>query len=218
MQIGIFGLPKSGKTTLFNALTGKEAPVSAYGAASAEPNVAVVKVPDPRVDRLVEMFQSKKVAYAAITYVDLAGVAADAAERAHDLPEVHLRRLGETDALLAVVRAFHADDGVNVNPAADLDAIQAELILSDMQKVENRLPRLARSMTNAAGAEREQLKAEQSALEKIKARLDAEQPIRGLQLEPEEEKTASGFQFLSCLLYTSPSPRDGLLSRMPSSA
>ena len=79
MDIGIFGLPKSGKTTLFNALTGMDAAVSAYAGGSNEPNLATVKVPDLRVDTLSGMFESKKTIHASIRYVDLPGVSADAA-------------------------------------------------------------------------------------------------------------------------------------------
>jgi GTP-binding protein YchF len=198
MDIGILGLPKSGKTTLFNALTGRDAPVSAYGAGGAgEPNVAVVKVPDPRVDWLSERFVSKKTTHATMRYVDLAGVGADEIERSHGLPEAHLRELGLADALLAVVRAFEDDSGVRTDPAADLASLEAELLLSDLQKIENRLPRLERSLTAAKGAEHERLLVERAVLAKIKARLEAEQPIRGGFLSPEEEKAVRGFQFLS---------------------
>ncbi|MCX7047261.1 MAG: DUF933 domain-containing protein [Candidatus Sumerlaeota bacterium] len=197
MDIGILGLPKSGKTTLYNALTGQEAAVSAFGAAGVEPNIAVVKVPDARVDRLAEMFQSKKATHATIKYVDLAGVAADAAEKSKGLPEAHLRHLGITDALLAVIRVFPDGSGAAPDPEGDLKSIELEMFISDMQKVENRLPRLARSLTNVQGAERERLIAEQAALEKIKSRLDQEQPLRGIALTPEEDKAIRGFQFLS---------------------
>lgn len=197
MDIGILGLPKSGKTTLFNALTGMDAAVSAYAGGSNEPNLATVKVPDPRVDTLSEMFESKKTIHAAIRYVDLPGVSADAAQQSHGLPEEHLRHLGLCDALLAVVRAFEDDSGVTTDMEGDWESLEVELLLSDMQKVDNRLPRIERSLSNAKGAEREQLIAEQSALEKIKERLDNEQPIRGLELSPQEDKSIRGFQFLS---------------------
>jgi ribosome-binding ATPase len=197
MDIGILGLPKSGKTTLFNALTGMQASVSAYGSASVDPNVAVVKVPDPRVDRLTEMFESKKTVHPVIKYVDLAGVAAESVEQTHGLPEAHLRHLGLTDALLAVIRAFPDDSGRAPDPAADLAAIELELLLSDMQKVENRLPRLEKSLTIAKVVDRERLLSEQSALKKIKERFDQEQPIRGLEFDAEENKSIRGFQFLS---------------------
>ncbi|MBN1515826.1 redox-regulated ATPase YchF [Candidatus Sumerlaeota bacterium] len=191
MDIGLIGLPQSGKTTVFQALTGQQP----TGSGHMEPNVAVVKVPDERIDRLAELFHSKKIVHATVRYVDLPGVSSELTQ-GKGLPEEHLRHLGLVDALLAVLRGFESG-GIAPDISGELDSIHTELILSDLQKVENRLEKLEKSVKKVSGDERNKQQRELDAVQKIHAALNANQAIRELELDPEEKKAIRGFQFLS---------------------
>ncbi len=140
MKIGIVGLPGSGKTTVFNALTGSAAELSAYGASSRDPNLAVVKVPDPRLDTLSAMYKPKKTTPAQIQYVDVAGALSARENKGGTLDDL-LRLLRPVDALLHVVRNFERA-GEAPTPQKDFEALESELILSDLIIVEKRLERL----------------------------------------------------------------------------
>ncbi len=196
-KIGIIGFHKSGKTTVFNALTGGHAEVSAFVSGPPEPNIAVIKVPDPRVDKLAAHFQPKKVTYASIEYTDLVGISKEHQARGHGLGETQLIALATADALLVVVRAFTDDSGIPVDVSGDVEAIELELILSDMEKVEHRLPKLEKAILKVGTEERELLRTEEAALSKIEQFLQQGQSIRGLTLTEEEQKCIRGFQFLS---------------------
>ena len=140
MKLGIVGLPGAGKTTVFNALTGSAAEVSAYGGSGRDPNLAVVKVPDARVERLSAMYKPRKTTPAQIQYVDVAGTLSARETRASSLDEL-LRLLRPVDALVHVVRNFERP-GEPPSPQADFDALEAELVFSDLVIVERRLERL----------------------------------------------------------------------------
>lgn len=193
MEIGLFGLPHCGKTTLFHALTGG-AHEGATGGGAAETHVAVVPVPDPRFDRLVEVFRPKKQVPAALRVVDLAGIAAG---EGHGPSAQALALIGTTDALCAVLRGFDDGSGVAPDPARDLDRLGLEMILSDLQKVENRLERLGKQVGKVSGGERQAAEAEIALLQRLQAGLEANQPIRDLDLSAEERLRVRGFQFLS---------------------
>src|SRR5512135_351910 len=144
MRLGIIGLPQSGKTTLFNALTRGTQPT---GAASGkiEVHTAVVEVPDPRVDRLSAMFKPKKTIYAKVTYADIAGLDGSAAKTG--ISGTLLNHLTQMDGFIEVVRVFE-DENVphpsgSINPLRDIQAMDSEFILNDMIAVERRLERLA---------------------------------------------------------------------------
>lgn len=196
-KIGIIGFDKSGKTTVFNALTGGHAEVSAFASGRPEPNIAVIKVSDPRVDKLAAQFQPKKVTYATIEYTDVVGISKQHETRPHGLGETQLVALATTDALLVVVRAFSDDSGIPVDVGGDVEAVELELILSDLEKVEHRLPKLEKAIPKVGTEERERLRVEETTLVKIKQSLQQEQPIRGLTLSDDELKSIRGFQFLS---------------------
>lgn len=187
MKIGIIGLPYSGKTTVFNALTGASAKVGG-GAAAAKPNISVVKVPDERIDILTKMFNPKKVVYADLTFIDVAGLTGEATDRGKDI----LQSIKTVDALAHVVRLF--DNGKPPALKADIQNIESELMLSDFAVIEGRLERIEKQAKIGKGRGLEE---EKKVLEKCKACLESEKPIRALQLSEEETKILRGFQLVS---------------------
>ena len=143
--MGIVGLPNVGKSTLFNALTRNNVLAANYPFATIEPNEGVVPLPDPRLDKLAEVFGSARTLPATVTFVDIAGIVKGASEGA-GLGNKFLANIRECDAICQVVRVFADDDVVHVDgrvdPAADIEVIETELILADMQTLEKAVPRL----------------------------------------------------------------------------
>ena len=138
LRLGIIGLPQSGKTTVFNALSGSHATVGDYST-SKNANLAMVKVPDDRLDRLVEIFQPKKITHAEIEYIDIAGMTKDASTGRKKEAD-YVRSIRECDSLLQVVRVFenpnvpHPDG--NIDAERDISNLDSELILSDLIQIE----------------------------------------------------------------------------------
>lgn len=145
LTIGIVGLPNVGKSTLFNALTKAEALAANYPFATIEPNVGVVPLPDPRLDRLAALFDSERIVPATVSFVDIAGIVRGASE-GEGLGNKFLANIREADAICQVVRAFADDDVVHVagatDPVDDIETVHTELILADLQTLEKALPRL----------------------------------------------------------------------------
>jgi ribosome-binding ATPase len=193
MEIGITGLSGAGKSTVFNALARAHAQIGTFTAAQSEPNRAVVKVPDARVDVLADIFKPKSIKPAEVQFVDVAGLAKGAGLESAAAILGHLRTV---DALLIVLGAFQ--DGAE-DALADLDSIETEFVLSDLEIVDKRLDRLEREVRMARGDDAErQIKArELEVLARLKAALEAEQPVRTLELAPEEEKLLRGYALLS---------------------
>jgi GTP-binding protein YchF len=145
LSIGIVGLPNVGKSTLFNALTKNDALAANYPFATIEPNVGVVGVPDPRLQRLAEIFDSAKIIPATMEFVDIAGIVKGASE-GQGLGNKFLANIREANAICQVIRAFDDPDVTHVDgdvaPARDIETINTELILADLQTIEKALPRL----------------------------------------------------------------------------
>ncbi len=147
LSIGIVGLPNVGKSTLFNALTRNEVLAANYPFATIDPNVGVVAVPDDRLERLAELFESKEVVPAMVTFVDIAGIVKGASV-GEGLGNKFLAAIRESDAICQVVRVFTDPDVIHVDgkisPGDDIETINTELILADLQTVESRMVKLAK--------------------------------------------------------------------------
>jgi ribosome-binding ATPase len=187
MQTGIIGLPQVGKTTLFRILT----KAHVEGKPGQATHVGVAKVPEPRLERLAKLYNPKKITYATVQYVDLGGMQK---ERMRD----SLASLREVDAIAHVIRVFedpsvpHSE--VSIDPLRDATNLELELMLSDHDQIARRLERLEKDLKKQKNPA---LELEKSVLEKCKVHLEAEKPLRELELSPEERKSISGFLFLS---------------------
>jgi GTP-binding protein YchF len=188
VKIGLIGLPRSGKTTLFNLLTGASVATSRYDGERAELHAGVAKVPDARVERLSALFKPKKTTYASFEVVDLAGIAKG------ERNALDAREFRAADALLHVVRAFD-DQGLGApDPRRDIADLEMELLLADLEVVERRLERLELSLRKRRT---DGEAAEQAVLQRIKGALEGEVPLRAAALTPEETRIVRGFTFLS---------------------
>ena len=145
LTIGIVGLPNAGKSTLFNALTKNNVLAANYPFATIEPNVGVVGVPDPRLDKLAEIFGSARQLPATVEFVDIAGIVAGASQ-GEGLGNKFLSHIRESSAICQVTRVFRDEDVTHVDgrvdPASDIETIKTEMILADLQTVEKAIPRL----------------------------------------------------------------------------
>jgi GTP-binding protein YchF len=200
MKIGIIGLPNSGKTTVFNALTGGSAETAAYSSGSLEPNIATVKVPDPRLNVLAGMYKPKKTTFADVQYIDVAGLSGST-HTSGGLAPAFLNYISQVDALLHVVRAFEDASVPHPNNTADaardIETVDLELAFSDLAIIERRLQRLNGEIGKTAGKERDLRIQEREVLQRLQAGLEADTPIRDIELTPDEEKMLRGYQFLS---------------------
>ena len=189
MKVGLVGFAGSGKTTVFNTLTGLTAEVGGYGARE-KANIGVIKVPDSRVEQLAELFNPKKKTFAEISFVDVAGPQSEGTERSeHGLDAKLVQHMRDVDALVHVVRAFENPMLLqSADPSRDIRAFDDELILTDLVQVENRIGRLKKEKDSARESE---------LMIRLKESLENEIPLRDLDLAPEELITVAGFRFLS---------------------
>lgn len=200
MKIAIIGLPNSGKTTVFNALTRGTVETTAYASGQLEPNVATVKVPDVRLTKLSDMFNPRKQTPADVQYVDVGGLSGGG-RQSGGLPPALLNFISGADALLHVVRAFD-DENVphpneTVDAKRDIAEVDLELIFSDLAIIERRLTRLNADINKMAAKDREQRIMERDALVRLQQALESEIPVRDVDLNDEEERLLRGYQFLS---------------------
>ena len=193
MQLGILGFPKVGKTTLFNILTASQQSTDKF-AASRQTNVGVAQVPDARLVKLRDLFTPKKFTPATVEYVDIPGI-----RKGEGAESLDLGKLRDVDALVHVVRAFddpelpHASG--SVDPARDLLELELELILNDHEVVERRIDRLAQSAKRGLKPEEEREKA--LLADVVLPALEAERPMRDVELSPDDARRLRGFQLLS---------------------
>ena len=186
MKIGLVGFPGSGKTTVFNALTGLSAETG-YGATRGKTNLGAVKVPDARVDALTKLYSPKKTVYAEITFCDVAAAATPGESKGLD--ERVLGAMREVDALCHVVRGFTNAGGDTAQPVAEARDVEIEMNLSDLTLVETRLERLKKEKAKPA---------EKELLEKLKVHLDAGKPLRSMaDLTATDLGSLSGYRFLT---------------------
>lgn len=198
MRIAIIGFQSSGKTTVFNALTGQAMATSAFSTGKAETHHGIVKVPDARLDKLSEMFKPKKHTPATVEYLDLAAVARqEDAPGGEALGEKQMAEVAVTDALLVVVRGFENAAGDAPDAAADIEAIALEMALSDLKKVETRAERIDKQLQRAPTAEKRGLQIELEACKLVQAALEQGKPARCVNLDEDQRKSLRGFQLLT---------------------
>ncbi|KAB8144929.1 redox-regulated ATPase YchF [Chloroflexia bacterium SDU3-3] len=199
MKMAIIGLPNSGKTTVFNALTRGTAETTTYASGQLEPNISMVKVPDERLTKLSEMFNPRKLTPADVQYVDVGGISGE--HQSGGLPGALLNYIQGADAYLHVVRAFQ-DENVphpqgSVNVERDIATLDMELMFSDMAIIERRLQRLTAEINKMSSKDKEQRIAEREVMLKIQQALESEIPVRDIELDEDEERLVKGYQFLS---------------------
>ena len=197
MKLGIIGLPQSGKTTIFNALTRGNTPTSA-SAGRIEVHTAVVDVPDPRVDKLSAMFKPKKTIYAKVTYADIAGLETGAAKSG--ISGQLLNQLAQMDGFLLVVRSF-LDENVphpagSVDPARDVETMLGELLLNDQIAVERKLEKLGEERRKG-GTDKAVNERQTALFTRLNQALETGAPLRGLEFNAEEARELASFGLLT---------------------
>ena len=200
VDIGIVGLAKSGRTTIFNALTRAEADNGRYTQEGSAPHVGTAKVPEPRLKVLADMLHPKRVVPASATYIDI-GASVKGLVKDKGIGGQLLAQLSNVDALINVVRAFsdesipHVEGSLDVG--RDIANMDLELAFSDLALLERRLERIEVSLKGAKQPERQGLLREQELITKLKADLEKDIPVRELTLTTEEARTIAGYQLLT---------------------
>lgn len=196
MDLGIIGLARSGKTTVFNAVTHGHAHTAPLG--SLEPSIGVVKLPDERLDRLCAVLHPRKVTHAEVRYLDFPG---SLSLRGEGPGGAYLAALAQCDALVHVVRAFR-DESVphpegSVDPYRDIASVNLELAFADLAALERRYGRLEIAVRSAPHGQREAGERELALLQRLREALEREEPLRAQQLSAEERRLISGYQLLT---------------------
>jgi hypothetical protein len=196
MRLGIIGLPQSGKTTVFNALTRGDLPITTSGG-RFEVHTAVVDVPDERVERLSALFKPEKTIHAKVTYADIAGLEGGAGAISGAL----LNQLTQMDGLLHVVRCFEnasvPHPAGSVEPGRDIAAMDGELLINDLIAVERKLERLTEERKKGGGRDKVTIERELALFERMQAHLSEEKPLRDFAFSAEDDRTLSGYGLLT---------------------
>lgn len=198
MDLGIIGLARSGKTSLFNAVTRGQAQVGAYSSQS-EPNIGIARVPDERIDALAAVFKPKKITYAEIRWVDypVAGFGAEGPGNRF------LAEIAGLDAIVHVVRAFE-DDSVPhpeqaIDAHRDIEALDLELTFADLALIERRLQRIESEMRSMKVADRARIEEDRDLLQRLQKELEAGHSIRSVTLSEAERRVLAAYQFVTRL-------------------
>lgn len=196
MKIAIIGLSNSGKTTVFNALTGLNIEATVYATVSGEPNLGVVKVPDARIDRLSEIFRPKKTTNAVVEYIDYIGLTKGDVKQNRKVFDL----IKDVEAIVHVVRAFDDESVVhplgNTDPSRDIETLELELIFGDLDLVEKRLERMDEAQKKRGKKPDE---SEKKLLLKCKESLMKETALRDVEFNEEELKAMRALQFMSTI-------------------
>jgi ribosome-binding ATPase len=191
MKSGIIGLPQVGKTSLFRILT--KVNLSEHALSNPrEAHIGVAKVPDERLDKLAALYHPKKLTHASVEYVDVGAIGQDALKET-----AYVGHLRQVDALIHVLRAFENDAIPHVgpiDPLRDIKNVEFDLMVSDLGQIEKRLERLEKDLKKMKTPE---LEKEKELLIKAKAQIEAEKPLREMEMTPEDKKRLRGFMFLS---------------------
>ncbi len=195
-RCGIVGLPNVGKSTLFNAMTRARVAADNYPFCTIDPNVGVVPVPDPRLDRIAEIARPPKATHTTIQFVDIAGLVAGAS-RGEGLGNQFLAHIRETDAVAQVVRCFEDPDVVHVDggvdPVRDMDVIHTELVLADLETAERAIRRVQRKAQSGDPEARARL----GLYRRLRDHLGAGNPARSLEVHEEERRVLRDLHLLT---------------------
>jgi len=193
MKIGIIGLANSGKTTIFNTLTGQNIPVTSYPTTDTEPNIGIVKVPDERVKKLAEILKPKKITFATVYYIDYLGITKGDLNQNKKVIDM----IKDTDAVLHVVRVFEDETVVHpfdkIDPIADAETLIMELLISDIELVDKRLLKIQEYEKKGKKINNK----EKNVLLKCKKILESGKPLRELAFSEDEKKAIKHLQFIS---------------------